>query len=196
MDFVVTDTHPQMLEYIDYLQRKNAEALSFYPKCVFERELENHRLLLGLLNGEPCGYIYFGKADMDLKIHQVCIQYDVRNRLYGASIVGQVENIAIKHSCQTITLRCGFELEANQFWQTLGYQVIAIQQGGVRRMRLINIWAKFLQKPLFADNLTPAQGKTDASIWRKNKTKGIITGFARGKAIQDYRKLLLTKNQE
>jgi TPR repeat protein len=43
---------------MDSLQKKNAEALSFYPKCVFEREAENWRILLGLLNGQPAGYLY------------------------------------------------------------------------------------------------------------------------------------------
>jgi len=37
-DFVILKEHPEMLLYIDSLQRKNAEALSFYPKQVFERE--------------------------------------------------------------------------------------------------------------------------------------------------------------
>ena len=37
-DFVVVKTHPNMLLYIDMLQKKNAEALSFYPKQVFERD--------------------------------------------------------------------------------------------------------------------------------------------------------------
>ena len=38
MDFIIVKEHPKMLEFIDFLQRKNAEALSFYPKQVFERE--------------------------------------------------------------------------------------------------------------------------------------------------------------
>jgi len=37
-DFVIVKEHPSLIEYIDGLQRKNAEALSFYPKQVFERE--------------------------------------------------------------------------------------------------------------------------------------------------------------
>jgi hypothetical protein len=65
-DFVVVKTHPNMLLYIDMLQKKNAEALSFYPKQVFEREAENGRLFLGLLNGEPCGYLYVGAAGKDV----------------------------------------------------------------------------------------------------------------------------------
>ncbi len=42
-DFVILKTHPSMLAYVDALQRKNAEALSFYPLCVFEREMEKGR---------------------------------------------------------------------------------------------------------------------------------------------------------
>ena len=37
-DFVILKEHPSMLQFIDQLQKKNAEALSFYPKQVFERE--------------------------------------------------------------------------------------------------------------------------------------------------------------
>jgi hypothetical protein len=44
MDFTVTQTHPDLLIYIDHLQKKNAEALSFYPKQVFEREEKQGRL--------------------------------------------------------------------------------------------------------------------------------------------------------
>ena len=32
------------LTFIDYLQKKNAEDLSFYPKQVFEREIPNERI--------------------------------------------------------------------------------------------------------------------------------------------------------
>ena len=31
-EFIVVQDHPDMLIYIDMLQKKNAEALSFYPK--------------------------------------------------------------------------------------------------------------------------------------------------------------------
>jgi len=66
-DFVVLQEHPSMIDYIDSLQRKNAEALSFYPRAVFEREQAKGRLFLGMLNGEPCGYLYVGAPGGDLK---------------------------------------------------------------------------------------------------------------------------------
>ena len=115
MDFVVVRSHPRLVEYVDALQRKNAEALSFYPKQVFERESEKGRIFLGLLNGEPCGYLYAGAQNRDVKLHQVCIQYDARRRLYGALIVGAMENYAEEGNATSITLRCGFDLDANNF---------------------------------------------------------------------------------
>ena len=187
-DFVVIQAHPQMIDYVDSLQRKNAEALSFYPRQVFEREQENGRLFLGMLNGEPCGYLYVGAQGKDVKCHQVCIQYDARRRLYGAAIVAVMEQYASEAKAASITLRCGFDLDANEFWQAMGYSCIAHQMGGVRRMRTINVWRKQLSAELFETiGIEPAQGVVDASVWRKSKQTGIVTQFVRGKKMRDYR---------
>ena len=188
-DFVIVKTHPNLLVYVDSLQKKNAEALSFYPKQVFEREAEKGRIFLGLLNGEPCGYIYVGAKGLDVKCHQVCIQYDARRRLYGAALVQALEDY--------ITLRCGFDLEANQFWSSEGYRCVDVQDGGIRRMRKINVWRKQLMPMLFEDiAVEPAVGKVDASVWRKNKQTGLVTQFARGKSMKDYRAKVIGQSKD
>ena len=193
-DFVIVQTHPNLLIYVDSLQKKNAENLSFYPKQVFEREAEKGRIFLGLLNGEPCGYIYVGAKGGDVKCHQVCIQYDARRRLYGAALVQALEDYA--DGSYSIMLRCGFDLDANQFWGSLGYRCIDVQDGGIRRMRKINVWRKPLVAELFEDiAVEPAVGKADASVWRKNKQTGIVTGFTRGKALKDYRAQVIGKER-
>lgn len=195
-DFVIVQDHPSLITYVDDLQRKNAEALSFYPRQVFEREAEKGRLFLGLLNGEPCGYIYMGAAATDVKCHQVCIQYDARRRLYGASLVIAMEDYAHRKNASSVTLRCGFDLDANDFWQSLGYGVIATQAGGIRRMRTINVWRKELQPGLFAPLfIEPARGKIDASLWAKHKQTGIVTQFARGKAMRNYRAKIIAQSE-
>ena len=194
-DFVVVTSHPDLIMYIDQLQKKNAEALSFYPKQVFEREAEKGRLFLGLLNGQPCGYLYAGaNSDKDVKLHQVCIEYDARRRLYGAGIAAVMEEYAQQSKATSITLRCGFDLDANEFWSALGYKCIATQAGGIRRMRTINVWRKWLRSELFETlAIEPAVGKTNSSVWRKNKSTGVVTQFVRGKAMQDYRAMILEK---
>lgn len=190
--FVVVREHPSLVTYIDSLQKKNAEALSFYPRQVFEREAENGRLFLGLLNGEPCGYIYAGAIGTDVKCHQVCIQYDARRRLYGASLVVVLEAYANDGGASSVTLRCGFDLDANKFWEELGYKCIATVAGGVRRMRTINVWRKELSPSLFGiDAVEPAVGKTSAAIWAKHKNTGVVTQFVRGKRMADYRAMIV-----
>ena len=191
-DFVVLQEHPDMISFVDGLQKKNAEALSFYPRQVFEREQQKGRLFLGMLNGEPCGYLYVGAQGIDVKCHQVCIQYDARRRLYGAAIVSVMEQYAEEGRAASITLRCGFDLDANDFWKAMGYNVIAHHLGGARRMRTINVWRKQLTPELFQTQfLEAAEGKTNSTIWRKNKTIGVVTGFMRGKALKDYRAVLV-----
>jgi hypothetical protein len=196
-DLIIVQDHPNIIGYIDDLQRKNAEYLAFYPRQVFERERDKRRLFLALLNNEPCGYIYAGALGQDVKCHQVCIQYDARRKLYGACLVGAVENYALDGYAASITLRCGFDLEANNFWQSLGYNVIAIRDGGIRRMRKINIWRKQLSPELFlTEYLEPCAGKTDASVWRKNKSTGLVTQFVRGKSLLQYRAKCISKALE
>jgi len=193
-DFIVVKDHPQMLLYIDMLQKKNAEALSFYPKQVFEREKENGRLFLGLLNGQPAGYLYVGAAGGDVKCHQVCIEYDARRKLYGAMLATVMEQYAKDAYSNSITLRCGFDLDANKFWSELGYNVIRIMDGGIRRMRKINVWRKYLRPQLFEDiYLEPAVGKTSATLWQKHKETGLITGFHRGNSLNEYRLKIIQK---
>jgi len=196
-DFIIVKSHPLIIDYVDKLQRENAEALSFYPKVVFERESENGRIFLGLLNGDPCGYIYAGSGYRgNVRCHQVAIQYDVRRRLYGASLVIAMEDYARELNASEITLRCGFDLEANDFWNALGYQCINTVEGGIRRMRRINIWKKYLQPNMFSDySIEPEVGQTSAAYWSKHKQTGVINQFIRGKGLRDYRVLLL-ENEE
>jgi len=195
-DFIIVKEHPQLILFIDSLQKKNAEQLSFYPKQVFEREKENGRLFLGLLNGEPCGYIYVGAAGGDVKCHQVCIEYDARRKLYGAMLVTALEQYALDTYSNSITLRCGFDLEANHFWKSLGYQCIKVVDGGIRRNRKINIWRKYLKPQLFEQIwVEPVEGKTDSSIWRKNKETGLISSFTRGKKLNEYRMTVINNEK-
>lgn len=194
-DFVVLQEHPSLLVYIDQLQKKNAEQLSFYPKQVFEREQANGRLFLGMLNGQPCGYIYVGAPGVDVKCHQVCIEYDARRRTYGLGLVSVLEQYANDCKASSITLRCGFDLEANEFWRAAGYECISNVVGGIRRNRTINVWRKQLLPELFQTvAIEPARGNTNASVWTKNKHTGLVTQFIRGKRMEEYRAIVIAKS--
>ena len=194
-DFVIVKSHPDMISYVDKLQRANSDSLSFYPLRAFEREVESAkgRIFLGLLNNQPCGYIYIGTTGKTIqRMFQVCIEYDARRSAYGAQLVVAVEDYALEHGSSRIVFGCGFDLDANNFWQAMGYKCVDSVQGAIRRNRQINIWVKSLQEPLFEDvEVEPAQGKINATIWRKHRRTGIVSQFTRGKRLKEYRTQLI-----
>jgi len=193
MDIVVSPATLADLLYIDHLQRKNAEELAFYPKQVFEREVQNFRILIAKVNNDHAGYIYHGALGPQVKIHQACIQYDLRGQLYGAALVRQLIDLVRAANGSSITLRCGSDIAANGFWKAMGFYCQGVTLGGVRRMRDINNWRIDLQPQLFVTETEPSSKKKDASIWRRNKGEK-QNSFMRGKQLQDYRKKLLLKD--
>ena len=145
LDIEVIPAQINDLKYIDHLQRKNAEELAFYPSQVFKREVENYRILLAKVNNEPAGYIYHGALTEQVKIHQACIEYDLRGQLYGAALVRHLIDIVKAYDGLSITLRCGSDIAANGFWKAMGFYCQGVTAGGIRRMRDINNWRYDLQ---------------------------------------------------
>jgi hypothetical protein len=180
------------LTYIDSLQRANLEALSFYPRAVFEREIENSRIVLALLNNEPAGYLYHGAFGTILKIHQACIQYDARGQLYGAQLVAWLIDLCRAANVYSISLRCGSDIAANAFWNAMGFHCQSVTPGGIRRARDINTWRLDITPQLFVVPVDPSTRKQDASMWRKYKD-GSRSQFLRGAALQEYRKTIEAK---
>lgn len=185
----ITPANNADLKYVDSLQKKNAEELSFYPSVVFEREIKNKRILLAKVNNEPAGYIYHGALMPSVKIHQACIQYDLRGQLYGAELVRQLCALAKNANCLSVTLRCGSDIEANGFWKAMGFVCEDIKKGGARRMRDINCWRYDISPQLFVLPLVPSIKAQDSSFWRKNKSTK-KSPFMRGVALNQYRKII------
>tara|TARA_R100000655_G_scaffold107647_1_gene158362 strand:+ start:73 stop:690 length:618 start_codon:yes stop_codon:yes gene_type:complete len=185
------------LTYIDHLQKKNSNDLSFYPGVVFEREVDKERILLALVNKQHAGYLYHGKMAMDcaLRIHQACIEYDLRGNWYGAGLVKFLEDLGKINHIGSISLRCGSDISANRFWELMGFSCIDIQPGGVSRMRDINVWYKQIIEDLFGSKpsvvLEPSTKKKDMSIWRKKKKGTSQNKMLRGKALLQYRQKIL-----
>ena len=190
MDLKVRYAEKKDLIFIDYLQKKNAEDLSFYPNVVLEREVDNQRILLALVNNEHAGYVYHGSIRLDypLKIHQACIEYDLRGNWYGAGLCSELEKIAYIGGSKTISLRCGSDIAANNFWKNMGFDCVAITPGGVRRMRDINMWQKLLGHDLFGfTSIEPSNKKKSTKVWRQRDKSVKQNSMLRGKALLEYR---------
>ena len=134
------------VSYVMALQRANRESVGGLPKPAIEERAVRSTLALGLLNGEPCGYLMFDLRDGVMRIPQACIQYDARRRKYGEALVAWL----LKHyPADEIRLRCAADVEANLFWRDMGFTCTGVVRGGSRRGRLINCWTMWLDARLF-----------------------------------------------
>jgi ribosomal protein S18 acetylase RimI-like enzyme len=135
------------LDYVLDLRRKNSESLGFIPKPKMERYWELGQILVEEENGEPCGYLCFGNGRPTLKIYQACVQYDARRREHGLRLVARVIREALRRGCDSISLSCADDLEANDFWSSAGFQWAGQDRGGTKRGRLLNRWVMWLDAP-------------------------------------------------
>tara|TARA_R100001594_G_scaffold136297_2_gene178550 strand:- start:281 stop:874 length:594 start_codon:yes stop_codon:yes gene_type:complete len=195
MDLEIRLATTSDLKYIDHLQKKNAEELAFYPLSGLEKAVERHRIILAVVNGAPAGYLYHGLPEQHLKIHQACIEYDLRGQWYGASLVSDLETLANLKGCMSITLRCASSLDSNGFWQKMGYKCTSVQPGGGSRMRDINVWIKNLQEPLFEIEGKPSDKKMNRSVWQRRKKLIKVSPFTR-KSIKNYREYLIKNDKQ
>jgi hypothetical protein len=183
------------LTYIDHLQRRNAEELSFYPQSAFEREVSVGRIIIALVNDEPAGYLYHGALRERVNIHQACIEYDLRGMLYGSRLVAWLRDTATSAGSLNVTCHCGSDIAANFFWRAMGFYCESTTQGGVRRMRDINHWRIDLHAPLFVTSIEPSDRQQDASLWRRTHGDQ-VSQFIRGNGIKAYRSLLEEKDAD
>jgi hypothetical protein len=135
-------------KFVMALQRANRESVGGLPGPAIRERIVRGAAVLGLLNGEPMGYLLRDVGqDGVLRIPQACIQYDARRRKYGEALVG----VALAgFTGEEIRVRCAADLEANLFWRDLGFVCTSTIAGGRRRGRTLNLWQLWLTPRLIA----------------------------------------------
>jgi hypothetical protein len=171
--------------YVMALQRANRESVGGLPGPALRERIAKRAALLGLLNGDPCGYILRDVGrDRVLRIPQACIQYDARRRAYGAALVGAA---LLDFDGEEIRVRCAADLEANLFWRDLGFTCTATTPGGKRRGRTLNLWQKWLTPRLIgADEIAVApvaQRREDSMYDETDYLLSTPDGFADGGSL-------------
>jgi len=126
--------------YIADLMRKNYEALSFVPSSSITRNAAAGNILLAKVNNADAGYLYHAPLQANVRIHQACIQYDARGCEYGAAMVSKLITKCRQNGTLQISLRCADDLQANLFWQSMGFKFCGSIPGGARRRRRLNGW--------------------------------------------------------
>lgn len=174
MTAIITDP---WLKYIDHLQRANSDDLAFYPLSTLAKAREEGRVIEYTENGAPAGYLWFGpiRPGHDCVIYQAVIDYDLRRRHHGFTMVGQLVELVRAGGGTGIRLKCASSALSNLFWAAAGFYVTRVTPGGIKRGRDINHFRTDVTTPLLvAPSVEPSTRPIDMRAYNRMKRDGIV----------------------
>ena len=159
------------LPFMDALQKANGKALGYFPTKQFEGYIEMGGVLLAEADGAPVGYCisrdrYLKRDELGV-IYQLCVASGDQRKLIGASLVREVFNRSA-YGCRLYCCWCAQDLDANYFWESLGFVPIAFRGGSGKKKRVHIFWQRRIRE---GDSTTPwwFPAKTDAGAMREDR---------------------------
>jgi hypothetical protein len=139
---------------LDALQKKHGKALGFFPRAQMEGYVRNEWVLIAQEGPHPhplpagegvIGYIasrdrYLKRDELGI-IYQLCVSPGVQRKLVGAALVREVFARSA-YGCRLYCCWCAQDLDANHFWEAMGFVPIAFRAGSDKKRRVHIFWQK------------------------------------------------------
>ncbi len=157
------------LKFIDALQKKHARMVGWFPTKQIEGNIAKGKVLVADENGSPVGYCIssdrYNKNDNCGIVYQLNVVPDKHRGLIGASLIKAVFDRAA-YGCKLFCCWCAQDLQANHFWESLGFVPLAFRTGsrvaGSKRTPRIHIfWQRRIR-----------EGDAETAYWFPSETTG------------------------
>ena len=137
------------LDFIIDLHKRNSDCLGFIPAPSLEKLVNNDQAFLEYEGGLASGYCIIGNGKgKTLKIYQHCVEEELRRLDHGKELFNRIEIEARKRGYEDIHLRCRENLEANKFWEALGFEFMFLEPKVTQRTdKGINHWNFKIKDP-------------------------------------------------
>jgi hypothetical protein len=161
------------LPFLDQLQKQNGKALGFFPRAQMEGYVQNQWVLIAedAATKQPLGYCasrdrYLKRDELGV-VYQLCVAQGSQRGLIGATLVREVFNRAA-YGCRLFCCWCAQDLDANYFWESLGFVPIAFRGGSGKKKRVHIFWQRRIRE---GDATTPwwFPAKTDQGAMREDR---------------------------
>jgi hypothetical protein len=164
------------LPFIDALQKRHNKMVGWMPTKTLEGKIKLKQVIVAEETpdqsshpepgaaGRPVGYAigadrYFKRDDVGI-IYQMNVAPQKHRSLVGATLVqGMFDRAHV--SCKLFCLWCAQDIEANWFWESLGFVPIAFRAGSRAKDRVHIFWEKRVRA-----------GDTSTPWWYPTQTSG------------------------
>jgi hypothetical protein len=166
------------LAFIDSLQKMHTKMVGWMPSKQLEEKIARGQVLVArasrpccgiagetpVSQGECVGYCigadqYFKRDDVGI-IYQMNVVPGKQRSFVGAALLkAQFERSA--YGCRLYCCWCAQDIEANRFWEAMGFVPLAFRAGSEKRDRVHIFWQKRIR-----------EGDTTTPWWFPSKTSG------------------------
>jgi ribosomal protein S18 acetylase RimI-like enzyme len=153
---------PNLIKAVQTNADANRDALGFLPGAAYIQAAHHGDLFVAVdhrgHSASYVGHILFGATYPRAKIFQVYVAPAGRRhgvgRLLAESLLQHLEE---KHFL-SVSARVASELQSNEFWSALSFEIVGTQAGGASRGRTINIRYRQLDTPALFGCRRPVTG--------------------------------------
>ena len=144
------------LLFVDALQKKHTKMVGWMPTATLEGKIKaGHAIIAESDAKERVGYCigndqYFKRDDVGI-IYQMNVVPQRQRGLIGATLVKAMFDRAA-YGCRLFCCWCAQDIEANYFWESLGFVPLAFRTGSERRSRVHIFWQRRISA---GDETTP-----------------------------------------
>ena len=164
----ILKTPVEVESYIDQVRSlgdSNRSALGFRPASAYTEAAMKGCLWIAVdqTKKDLLGYLLLGGTYPHLRVFQVHVLPEFRSRGLARGLIEELRKYGEAENYQTISARVATELEANKFWQSIGFTIIRQVPGGAKSGRTLNVYLFELDTPsLFRNSqsaaMSPAEG--------------------------------------
>lgn len=133
----ITMANLKDLEDIKAIADNNKIELGFLIRSAIKESILEERLCVSKNGGEIIGFIRFRhRKDNVTKIYDMCVRKENRRQNHGKKIIDFLKAHSRCKGKTEIQLKCPENLDANNFYRKTGFELIRIEEGKKRRLKI------------------------------------------------------------
>jgi GNAT superfamily N-acetyltransferase len=151
--FIVIQDPKTVLSYVQQIREgadSEKNALGFVPANAYEEAARKGTIFVAVTEGPESkyvGHILFGDKFPHGRVYQTFVSPSARGRGVGRLLVRTFVEFAERKGYLSLIAKVAKDLDANKFYEALGFETLVVKQGGSSRGRLINVRVKQLNTP-------------------------------------------------
>lgn len=121
---------------------QNKEILGFIRQGILQQNIERGWILVASCEGIIVGFASYRHCkDGRTVLYNICVKQERRREGIGKLLLQELEREALFLGKEKLLLKCPEGVEANHFYPKLGYVLLGLQDGKVKKL---NLWGKLL----------------------------------------------------